>query len=53
MTKSECFYDGCGAITKQQMSVANQCKVKEMVHENIDGCTYIPRRRRVDSRTLP
>jgi len=40
MDKSECFYDGCGAIKQQQMSVANQCKVKEFVHESTDGCKY-------------
>jgi len=38
MDKSECFYDGCGAIKQQTMSVANQCKVKNFVDENIDGC---------------
>ena len=38
MNKSECFYDGCGSITKQDMSVANKCTVKDMVGENIDGC---------------
>lgn len=38
MSQSECFYDGCGSITKQDMSVANQCKVPQMVNENIDGC---------------
>jgi hypothetical protein len=40
MAKSECFYDGCGAIKKQDMSVANQCKINEIVHENIDGCKW-------------
>ena len=40
MNKSECFYDGCGSITKQDMSVANKCKVPEMVKENIDGCKW-------------
>jgi hypothetical protein len=40
MDKSECRYDGCGAITQQSMSVANQCKVKDYVRENIDGCTF-------------
>ena len=40
MDKSECFYDGCGSITKQAMSVANQCKVKDQVGENIDGCKF-------------
>jgi hypothetical protein len=38
MDKSECFYDGCGAITKQAMSVANQCNVKDFVGEVTDGC---------------
>src|SRR3569833_1495198 len=40
MDKSECFYDGCGSITKQAMSEANQCKVKDQVGENIDGCKF-------------
>jgi hypothetical protein len=39
MDKSECFYDGCGSIKKQQMSVANQCTVKDFVGEQTDGCT--------------
>ena len=38
MDKPECFYDGCGSITKQAMSVANQCTVKDMVGEETDGC---------------
>jgi hypothetical protein len=38
MDKSECFYDGCGSIKQQSMSVANQCNVKDYVNENIDGC---------------
>ncbi|KAK4164729.1 hypothetical protein QBC43DRAFT_288635 [Cladorrhinum sp. PSN259] len=37
MDKSECFYDGCGSIKKQQMSVANKCKVEDYVGEQIDG----------------
>jgi len=37
MDKSECFYDGCGAIKKQVMSVANECTVKDMVGEVTDG----------------
>ncbi|KAI1814807.1 hypothetical protein GGS20DRAFT_385778 [Poronia punctata] len=37
MDKSECFYDGCGSIQKQQMSVANQCTVPDMVGEETDG----------------
>lgn len=40
MNKSECFYDGCGSITKQQMSVANQCTIKQTVQEETDGCMY-------------
>ncbi len=40
MEKSECFYDGCGAITKQAMSTANKCTVKDMVGDNIDGCKF-------------
>ena len=38
MDKSECFYDGCGSITKQAMSVANQCTIKETVREETGGC---------------
>jgi len=37
MDKSECFYDGCGSITKQPMATANKCTVKEMVVEQTDG----------------
>ena len=37
MDRDNCFYDGCGTITKQAMSVANKCTVKDMVRENIDG----------------
>ncbi|KIH93831.1 hypothetical protein SPBR_06047 [Sporothrix brasiliensis 5110] len=37
MNKSECFYDGCGSIKKQQMSVANQCKIKDIVKEDTLG----------------
>ncbi|KAK3378962.1 hypothetical protein B0T24DRAFT_663249 [Lasiosphaeria ovina] len=37
MDKSECFYDGCGSIKKQQMTEANKCTVKDFVKENIDG----------------
>jgi len=40
MDKSECFYDGCGSITKQQMGVANQCTVKDFVGEQTDGCKF-------------
>lgn len=38
MDRDNCFYDGCGTIKKQQMSVANKCTVKEMVKEQTDGC---------------
>ncbi|KAI1267990.1 hypothetical protein F5Y18DRAFT_424300 [Xylariaceae sp. FL1019] len=37
MNKSECFYDGCGSIKKQAMSVANQCTVKDFVGEETNG----------------
>ncbi|PVH96941.1 hypothetical protein DM02DRAFT_644490 [Periconia macrospinosa] len=37
MAKSECFYDGCGSITKQAMSDANRCTVKDFVGEKTDG----------------
>jgi hypothetical protein len=37
MDKSECFYDGCGSITKQDMSVASKCTVKDMVGEPVEG----------------
>ncbi|KAI1844869.1 hypothetical protein JX266_008885 [Neoarthrinium moseri] len=37
MNKSECFYDGCGSITKQAMNTANQCTVKDMVGEETVG----------------
>jgi len=37
MNKSECFYDGCGSITKQAMSVANKCTIPDMVGEQTDG----------------
>ncbi|KAK4641806.1 hypothetical protein QC761_0077960 [Podospora bellae-mahoneyi] len=37
MDKSECFYDGCGSIQKQQMAVANRCAIKETVVEQTDG----------------
>lgn len=40
MDQSECFYNGCGSITIQSMSVANQCKVRQFVDENIDGCKF-------------
>ena len=38
MDKSECFYDGCGSITKQAMSTANKCTVEDTVGEVTDGC---------------
>ncbi|KXX75439.1 hypothetical protein MMYC01_208865 [Madurella mycetomatis] len=45
MDRSECFYDGCGSITKQAMQVANRCTVKEMVKEEVDGwLTALPGR---------
>ncbi|KAK6197803.1 Protein vip1 [Pestalotiopsis sp. IQ-011] len=37
MNKSECFYDGCGSLQKQQMSNAAQCTVKDMVGEETGG----------------
>lgn len=40
MDKSECFYDGCGSITKQAMATANQCQIKNMVNEETDGCKF-------------
>lgn len=40
MDKSECFYDGCGSITKQAMAVANQCTVKPIVNEDTEGCKF-------------
>ncbi|KAF2730548.1 hypothetical protein EJ04DRAFT_39453 [Polyplosphaeria fusca] len=43
MDKSECFYDGCGSITKQQMATANLCTVKDMVGEKVEGwLTQLP-----------
>jgi len=41
MDKSECFYDGCGSITKQAMSTANTCTVQDMVGEVTDGCMVL------------
>jgi hypothetical protein len=38
MDKSECFYDGCGSIEKQQMSEASKCTVEDFVGEVTDGC---------------
>jgi len=43
MDKPECFYDGCGAIKKQAMTVANQCNVKDFVGEKTDGCMFPPK----------
>ncbi len=40
MNKSECFYDGCGSITKQPMATANKCSIKDMVGEEVDGCKF-------------
>lgn len=40
MDKSECFYDGCGSITKQPMATANKCKVEDFVKEPVDGCQF-------------
>jgi hypothetical protein len=37
MNKSECFYDGCGSLTKQAMATANKCTVKDMVGEQTEG----------------
>ncbi|PMD40821.1 hypothetical protein L207DRAFT_554436 [Hyaloscypha variabilis F] len=37
MNKSECFYDGCGSITKQAMATANKCSVQLEVQEETDG----------------
>ncbi|KAF1994730.1 hypothetical protein P154DRAFT_612810 [Amniculicola lignicola CBS 123094] len=37
MAKSECFYDGCGSITKQAMATANKCTVKDQVGEATEG----------------
>ena len=40
MDKSECFYDGCGSITKQPMAEANKCTVRDQVGEATDGCMF-------------
>lgn len=40
MAKSECFYDGCGSITKQPMATANKCTVKDFVGEPTEGCEF-------------
>ncbi|EMR64385.1 hypothetical protein MGN70_004538 [Eutypa lata] len=37
MNQNNCFYDGCGSITKQAMSTANQCTVDDFVGEETDG----------------
>jgi len=42
MNKSECFYDGCGSITKQTMAQANKCTVKDIVGEQTEGCKHNP-----------
>ncbi|KAL1841861.1 hypothetical protein VTJ49DRAFT_6460 [Mycothermus thermophilus] len=43
MDKSECFYDGCGTLTKQTMAVANKCTVPDMVGEETEGwLPYLP-----------
>jgi hypothetical protein len=39
MSKSECFYDGCGSIKKQQMAEANKCTIKPTINEEVEGCT--------------
>ena len=51
MNKSECFYDGCGSITKQAMTQANKCTVKDIVGEKTDGCASTFRTRPPDSYT--
>ena len=40
MNQNNCFYDGCGSITKQAMSTANQCTVDDFVGEETDGCMF-------------
>jgi len=40
MAKSECFYDGCGSITKQPMATAAKCTVQDFVGEPVDGCMF-------------
>ncbi|KAK3291061.1 uncharacterized protein B0H64DRAFT_451748 [Chaetomium fimeti] len=43
MDTEDCFYDGCGSITKQAMSVANECTVEDFVGEETDGwLEYLP-----------
>ncbi|KAI1324108.1 hypothetical protein F5Y16DRAFT_412221 [Xylariaceae sp. FL0255] len=37
MNQSECFYDGCGSITKQAMELANECTVPDFVGEDTEG----------------
>ncbi|KAL2200852.1 hypothetical protein P885DRAFT_25702 [Corynascus similis CBS 632.67] len=37
MDEPECFYDGCGSITKQDMAVANQCTIETTVDEPVEG----------------
>jgi hypothetical protein len=40
MDKSECFYYGCGSITKEAMATANKCVIEKIVTEEDDGCTF-------------
>lgn len=42
MDEPECFYDGCGSITKQDMAVANQCTIETTVDEPVEGCESKP-----------
>ncbi|KAI0155359.1 hypothetical protein GGR52DRAFT_577313 [Hypoxylon sp. FL1284] len=37
MNQNNCFYDGCGSITKQAMTEANKCTVPDMVGEETEG----------------
>ncbi|CAJ2514179.1 Uu.00g022980.m01.CDS01 [Anthostomella pinea] len=37
MNQSECFYDGCGSIQKQQMSAAAECTIPLTITEPTDG----------------
>lgn len=41
MDKSECFYDGCGSITKQPMATANKCSIEKTITEPTEGCTFV------------
>lgn len=49
MNKSECFYDGCGSLTKQVMSTASKCTVQDMIGEVTDGCTSSSDTRTINS----